>query len=31
VFDTIGGDVLARSAAIVKPGGVLVSISAPPR
>ncbi|MFC9767499.1 MULTISPECIES: NADP-dependent oxidoreductase [Rhodococcus] len=30
VFDTIGGDVLARSAAIIKPGGVLVSISAPP-
>ncbi len=30
VFDTIGGDVLARSAAVVKPGGTLVSISAPP-
>jgi NADPH:quinone reductase-like Zn-dependent oxidoreductase len=30
VFDTIGGDALARSAAIVKPGGVLVSIIAPP-
>ncbi|MQY08521.1 NADP-dependent oxidoreductase [Actinomadura macrotermitis] len=30
VFDTIGGDVLARSAAAVAPGGVLVSITAPP-
>ncbi|MEU5264223.1 NADP-dependent oxidoreductase [Amycolatopsis sp. NPDC021455] len=30
VFDTVGGDVLARSAAVVKPGGALVSISAPP-
>lgn len=30
VFDTVGGDVLARSAAIVRPGGTLVSISAPP-
>ena len=30
VFDTIGGGVLARSAAAVKPGGTLVSISAPP-
>jgi NADPH:quinone reductase-like Zn-dependent oxidoreductase len=29
VFDTIGGDVLARSAAVVAPGGALVSISAP--
>ncbi|HKN51407.1 MAG TPA: zinc-binding dehydrogenase, partial [Amycolatopsis sp.] len=30
VFDTVGGDVLARSAAVVRPGGTLVSISAPP-
>lgn len=30
VFDTIGGDVLARSASIVRPGGALVSIVAPP-
>jgi NADPH:quinone reductase-like Zn-dependent oxidoreductase len=30
VFDTIGGDVLARSPAIVKPGGVLVSVAVPP-
>lgn len=30
VFDTIGGDVLARSAAVVAPGGALVSIAAPP-
>jgi len=29
VYDTIGGDVLARSAAIVKPGGALVTIMAP--
>ena len=29
VYDTIGGDVLAQSAAIVKPGGALVSIMAP--
>jgi len=29
VYDTIGGDVLARSAAIVKPGGALVSVMAP--
>jgi NADPH:quinone reductase-like Zn-dependent oxidoreductase len=29
VFDTIGGDILARSARIVKPGGALVTISAP--
>ncbi len=31
VYDIIGGDVLARSAAIVKPGGALVSIMAPPQ
>ena len=30
VFDTIGGEVLARSPAIVKPGGALVSVVAPP-
>jgi NADPH:quinone reductase-like Zn-dependent oxidoreductase len=30
VFDTIGGDVLTRSATVVAPGGTLVSISAPP-
>jgi NADPH:quinone reductase-like Zn-dependent oxidoreductase len=30
VYDIIGGDVLARSGAIVKPGGAIVSIMAPP-
>ncbi|MGE2729646.1 NADP-dependent oxidoreductase [Mycolicibacterium vaccae] len=30
VFDVIGGDVLARSAALVRPGGALVTIAAPP-
>jgi NADPH:quinone reductase-like Zn-dependent oxidoreductase len=30
VLDAIGGDVLARSAAIVRPGGALVSVCAPP-
>ena len=30
VFDTIGGDVLARSPAVVKPGGALVSVAMPP-
>jgi NADPH:quinone reductase-like Zn-dependent oxidoreductase len=30
VYDTIGGDVLARSGGIVKPGGVLVSVAEPP-
>jgi NADPH:quinone reductase-like Zn-dependent oxidoreductase len=30
VFDTIGGDVLAQSANIVKPGGALVSVASPP-
>jgi NADPH:quinone reductase-like Zn-dependent oxidoreductase len=29
VYDIIGGDVLARSAAMVKPGGAIVSIVAP--
>jgi NADPH:quinone reductase-like Zn-dependent oxidoreductase len=28
VFDTIGGDVLARSPAVLKPGGTLVSVQA---
>jgi NADPH:quinone reductase-like Zn-dependent oxidoreductase len=31
VYDIIGGDVLDRSAPIVKPGGALVSIMAPPQ
>jgi NADPH:quinone reductase-like Zn-dependent oxidoreductase len=30
VYDIIGGDVLARSSAIVKPGGAVVSIMEPP-
>lgn len=30
VYDIIGGDVLARSPVLVKPGGALVSIMAPP-
>ncbi|MFI1912477.1 NADP-dependent oxidoreductase [Nocardia sp. NPDC020380] len=30
VFDTIGGDILARSAGLLRPGGTLVSITAPP-
>jgi NADPH:quinone reductase-like Zn-dependent oxidoreductase len=30
VYDIIGGDVLARSAAIVKPGGAVVSVMFPP-
>jgi NADPH:quinone reductase-like Zn-dependent oxidoreductase len=30
VFDVIGGDVLEQSAALVRPGGTLVSIAAPP-
>ena len=30
VYDIIGGDVLARSPAIVKPGGAIVSVMAPP-
>jgi NADPH:quinone reductase-like Zn-dependent oxidoreductase len=30
VFDIIGGDVLARSVALVKPGGALVSVMTPP-
>jgi NADPH:quinone reductase-like Zn-dependent oxidoreductase len=31
VYDIIGGDVLARSAAMVKPGGAIVSVVAPPQ
>lgn len=31
VYDAIGGDLLARSPAIVKPGGALVSVMAPPQ
>lgn len=31
VYDAIGGDVLARSPAIVKPGGALVSVMNPPQ
>jgi NADPH:quinone reductase-like Zn-dependent oxidoreductase len=31
VYDIIGGDVLARSPAIIKPGGALVSVMAPPQ
>ncbi|MFB8005809.1 NADP-dependent oxidoreductase [Nocardia sp. NPDC056000] len=30
VFDMIGGDILARSTALIAPGGTLVSIAAPP-
>ncbi|MEV6805637.1 NADP-dependent oxidoreductase [Streptomyces sp. NPDC051132] len=30
VFDVIGGDVLGRSAALVRPGGTLVTIAHPP-
>jgi NADPH:quinone reductase-like Zn-dependent oxidoreductase len=31
VLDVIGGEVLERSAAVVRPGGTLVSVAAPPR
>jgi NADPH:quinone reductase-like Zn-dependent oxidoreductase len=31
VFDVIGGEVLDRSAALVRPGGTLVAVAAPPR
>ena len=31
VFDVIGGDILARSAALVRAGGTLVTIAEPPR
>jgi len=31
VLDTIGGDVLRRSAAVIRPGGTLVSVTAPPK
>ncbi|GIG91133.1 NADP-dependent oxidoreductase [Plantactinospora endophytica] len=30
VFDVIGGDILERSTALVRPGGTLVTIAAPP-
>ncbi|GLY37727.1 NADPH:quinone reductase [Amycolatopsis sp. NBRC 101858] len=30
VFDVLGGDVLAKSAALVRPGGTLVTIAEPP-
>ncbi|WIY00680.1 NADP-dependent oxidoreductase [Amycolatopsis mongoliensis] len=31
VFDVIGGDVLAKSAALVRPGGTLVTVAEPPK
>jgi NADPH:quinone reductase-like Zn-dependent oxidoreductase len=31
VFDVIGGDILARSAALVRAGGTLVTIAEPPK
>jgi NADPH:quinone reductase-like Zn-dependent oxidoreductase len=31
VYDAVGGDVLARSPTVVKPGGALVSVMAPPQ
>lgn len=31
VFDVVGGEVLDRSAAVVRPGGTLVTITLPPR
>lgn len=31
VFDVLGGDILDRSAQLVRPGGVLVTIAEPPR
>ncbi len=31
VYDAVGGDVLAHSSALVKPGGALVSVMAPPQ
>jgi NADPH:quinone reductase-like Zn-dependent oxidoreductase len=31
VFDVIGGEVLDRSAALIRPGGTLVTIAAPPK
>jgi NADPH:quinone reductase-like Zn-dependent oxidoreductase len=31
VFDAIGGDVLERSTELVRPGGNLVTIAAPPK
>jgi NADPH:quinone reductase-like Zn-dependent oxidoreductase len=31
VLDMIGGDILDRSAAVIRPGGTLVSVTAPPK
>lgn len=31
VFDVIGGEILDRSAALVRPGGTLVTVAMPPR
>jgi NADPH:quinone reductase-like Zn-dependent oxidoreductase len=31
VFDVIGGDILDRSAALVRPGGTLITVAEPPR
>ena len=31
VFDVIGGDILARSAAVVRAGGTLVTVAEPPK
>lgn len=31
VFDVIGGDVLARSARLIRPGGALISVAEPPQ
>ena len=31
VFDVIGGDILARSAALVRAGGTLVTVAEPPK
>ena len=31
VFDVIGGEILDRSAALVRAGGTLVTVAAPPR
>jgi NADPH:quinone reductase-like Zn-dependent oxidoreductase len=31
VFDVIGGEILDRSAALVRPGGTLVTVATPPK
>ena len=31
MFDVIGGDILAHSAALVRPGGTLVTVAEPPQ